>query len=375
MKSIQSSATVSINALAQEKKERGELVYNFAAGDPVLETHPAITQAALREAEKKFCPYPPPEGICELRSACASWMNTSYNTTYERENVLVTNGGKFGIFTSLLSLIAPHDEVIIAAPHWVSYPTLVSMVGGIPKIVPTKETNGWKLTCDELSQAISTKTKVLILNNACNPTGALYTKEELTVLLNCALHAGLKIISDEVYSSLVYDNATFHSCGGIAKDSVIVIQSMSKNFGMPGWRVGFVLGSKEFIQTLSIIHGQTTTGVPLVPQHAALGALQRHLEVSNYVKNAMQQRRDVFIDAFNSLFPIQIHPPQSSLYAFVKLSKETNSIKFCKKILSTCNVALVPGIAFGAEGFVRFAFSETEKTIQDGLKALSKELL
>lgn len=377
MKTLSASPTVAINALAAKKKREGQRVYNFSAGDPALDNHPAILKRALQQIEKKSQPYPPVEGIMELRGLAADWMNASCETHYAKENVMVTCGGKFALFSCLYSLLQPGGEVLIHAPYWVSYPEIVKMAGGVPKIIPPNPDNGWKLTVNDLLQHATDKTKIVIFNNACNPTGVLYTEQEVRDLLNAAKKLDLLVISDEVYSGLVYEQQDFISCGSFPEhhDRVVIVQSCSKNFAMTGWRVGFVLGPENIIQTLGVLQSQSTTGVSLVNQWAAVGALENFVEVNAYVNKAMKARRDVFIQTFNSLFPKPLDEIQSAIYSFVPLKSMgilENSEEFCAKVIASDNIALVPGTAFGMDGHVRFAFSEQEQEIIEALHALKK---
>lgn len=378
MNALSASATVTINALAMKKRRDGEKIYNFSAGDPVLKNHPKIIGMAIKHAEHGVNPYPPVEGIPELRRLAAEWMNVTCQTHYSKENVLVTCGGKFALFASIYALLEKDEEVLIPAPYWVSYPDIVKMAGGTPRMVSTSPVNGWKMTVDDMLLNLTQKTKILILNNAANPTGILYTKEEIRDILNTAKKANLIVISDEVYSGLVYDKHDFVSCGAFPehRENVVIVQSCSKNFGMTGWRVGFVLGQENVIARLSVLQGQSTTGTPLMSQWAAVGALENAEEVNKYVKDAMKNRRDLFVNTYNSLFAQPVDLVKSALYAFVSMAsmgvRETNSAKFCEKLIASDNIALVPGIAFGKEGYVRFAYSETEEEIHQALHVLYK---
>ena len=379
MKTLLASPTVTINAIAKTKRMQGERVYNFAAGDPVLHNHHSIINRAVRGAENKFCPYPPVEGIVELRRLVAEWVNITCHTHYNKENVLVTCGGKFALFATIYTLLQSQDEVLVPAPYWVSYPDIVKMAGGTPKIVATSAENGWKLTVQDLCQQITEKSKMLIFNNACNPTGVVYTKQEISDILAVAKKFDLTVISDEVYSGLVYDEADFISCGSFPehRERVLIIQSCSKNFGMTGWRVGFVLGPENVIQRLAILQSQSTTGVGVMSQWGAIGALENAEEVNSYVKEAMRKRRDVFINTYDSLFPFPIGKIPSALYAFAPLSglgiqKTTDSAPLSERLITHHNIALVPGSAFGVEGYLRFAFSESEEDIYQGLHVLKQ---
>lgn len=377
MKTLSASATVTINAMAAKKKMNGERVYNFAAGDPVINNHHSIINRAVRQTEKKFFPYPPVEGIPELRSLVAEWVNITCLTQYAKENVLVTCGGKFALFAIVYALLQSNEEVLIPAPYWVSYPDIVKMAGGTPKVVPTYSENGWKITAQDLLQHINKSSKMLIFNNACNPTGVLYTKREISDILAIAKKFGLIVISDEVYSGLVYEEPGFISSGSFPehRERILIVQSCSKNFGMTGWRVGFVLGPEDVIKRLAVLQSQSTTGVSVISQWGAVGALENAEEVNSYVKESMRKRKDLFVSSYHSLFPTPIEKIKSALYAFVPLSSMgvqnmTDSVAFSELLIASDNIALVPGTAFGVDGYVRFAFSEQEENIHQGLHVL-----
>lgn len=366
------SATVAINTMAAEKKARGEKVYNFAAGDPILPPHPRIVEAVVSTLRSEMVLYPPVAGLMELRKEAAEWMYRHYRCRFATEETLVTAGGKFALFAALQILLQPQDEVIIPSPYWVSYPQMVSLFHGVPVAIPTE--SPWKLTPKLLKEHITPKSKILLLNNGNNPTGSLYRKEELQQLLKVAQEANLFVISDEVYSEIVYDGHLFFSSAEFS-DRVLVVQSCSKNFAMTGWRIGFAFGPKELIESMTAIQSQSTTGACLVSQWAALAALKHDIEISSGVRSAMQRRRDLFIHTFNRLFPQSLELPLSALYAFIPLSHfptKKNSADFCRELMDKYNIACVPGSAFGKEGYMRMAFSETEEVLEEGLIALHK---
>lgn len=374
------SVTMTINSIALQKKQAGEKIFNFSAGDPNVITHPSISQKAIEKINQGHCPYPPLEGIPELKKLFLSWFNKKNNSSYKDENILITAGGKFALFAYLLSELSPNDDVLIPTPYWVSYPEMVLMANGNPIPIPTSPNNNWKLTKDLLKQYTTKNSKVLILNNASNPTGTLYSKQELQEIVSTALCLNLKILSDEVYSGLVYDNQPFTSVATPElNENITIVESCSKHFAMTGWRVGFLLGSKEIVKKICNIQGQSTTGTSLISQWAAVGALENGDAVNAYVRAAMQKRRDLFISLFNSLFNTTIPNIPSSIYAFLPISsmgftKHNDSKKFCEEILKIGNVALVPGTAFGQEGYVRFAFSDEEEKITEGLHALKSAI-
>lgn len=319
-------------------------------------------------------------GIPELRHMGCEWMYRSYDCSFQNEQCLVVNGGKLGIYLLMQLLLQPNDEVIIPSPYWVSYPAMVSLFGGTPVSVETTEAEEWKLTPKALQKACTTKSKILILNNATNPTGALYTQSELIHLLQIAKKHNLLVISDEVYSELTYDGHHYVSCGSLPqfRERVIIIQSCSKNFSMTGWRVGFIFAPEIFIKPLSALVSQSTSGVTTLSQWAAVAALQEVNQVNIWVQQNMEKRRNCLLRALHDYLGLTITPPVSSLYVFLSLKdigcKNQNSEEFCKQALDKANVAMVPGIAFGKEGYVRLSFGGNEDDLKSGIYALAQWL-
>jgi aspartate aminotransferase len=375
---IAPSATIAINTQALLKKAEGIHIYNFAAGDPVLRTHPAAIKRAEEGLAKGFVPYTPIAGIPELRREAAEWVSSTHSAGYSSDETIVTCGGKHVLSIALEALIDRGDEVLFAAPYWVSYPDMVKLFGGIPKAIATEEAKGWKMGPEDLRRALTPYSKVLIFNNPCNPTGALYSKEEIAALLEVAKKAQLVVIADEVYSDLVYDGK-FTSCGSFHahRDHLLIVQSCSKNFGMAGWRVGFGFGPEALIKRMATLQGQSTTGTSLVSQWAALGALKEAKAVNHYVKEEMLRRRNLFVQHYQQLINPKMKAPAAAIYYFAPVSDFKaggDSVRFCLETLEKAHVALVPGVAFGMEGFVRFAYSEMPDQISGGLEALSKRL-
>ncbi len=306
MKELKPSATGIISLKANQLREKGVHVFNFAAGDPILANHPVVLEAARAAIQTGMSPYAPIAGLTQLRELAADWMNGRYRAGYTPDQTVVTCGGKFGIYAALQILLDPGDETLLLAPYWVSYPEMVRLASGVPKIICN-----WKLTPQELRNHLSKRSKVLILNNACNPTGVLYSRKEIEEILLIAKEANLFVISDEVYSELVFDGAEFVSCSSFKEHQshVLVIESCSKNFAMAGWRVGFAFGPKKIIANIIALQSQSTTGTSLISQKAAIGALQHQEKVSAYVREAMNKRRDLLFKTWNHLFSTNIPPP------------------------------------------------------------------
>ncbi len=376
---LEPSATFAVSNKAMAKMARGERVYNLSVGEPVLLPHPAIVAAAKEALQAGRTLYPPVAGISELRRAAAKWLNEQYATEYASNNVLVTCGGKFAVYALLQMYLRPQAEVLIIAPYWVSYPSLVSLFGGISVIVQTSEAGGWKITAAELEHKISPRTRFLILNNAANPTGAVYERAEIRSLLEVARNHDLLVISDEVYNGLVYDDKLFVSAGSFSefRDRVVVVQSCSKHFAMTGWRVGFAIGPEAIIRVLTDLQSQSTTGTSTISQWAAVGALEQAAEVNGYVKKAMQARRDILLGELTNSFGISMSVP-SALYAFVSMNAfgaaGSDSVAWCKRLIDEAGIAIVPGAAFGVEGYVRLSFGGSEQGISEGLQALKQWL-
>jgi aspartate/methionine/tyrosine aminotransferase len=372
---------VTINTIAQAKKAQGERIYNLSAGEPMVETGRHFTEVLNWVIKNNHTHYPPVAGLPELRTQAAQWLNKTYQTAYTAENTLITCGGKFGIYLTLQALINPGDEVLIVAPYWVSYPTMVGLHQGVSKIIPTKEEDQWKVDPKDIQKACTPKTKLLIINNASNPTGVFYTKEELAKIVEVSRQNNLIILSDEVYSGMVYDDNKYTSLGSFTdyQESTIVIQSCSKNFAMTGWRVGIVYAPEALIKVLTKLQGQSITSTSIVSQYVALEAMKNADTIMPEIQTQMHERRDIFIDTFNQLFHAKLQKPAASFYAFIPLaalhSKTKSSVEFCKETLEKGNVATVPGQAFGQEGYVRFSFGAKPQELKDALHALAKFLL
>lgn len=377
---ISASPTLAINTLAMEKRALGETVFNLSAGEPMISVAPQISKAITQALRDDKTHYPPPPGIPELRKAVSDWMNDWYDCDFTVANTLVVPGGKFGLFALFQMLLKKGDEVLVVAPYWVSYTTIIEFFFGTLKIVESTESSGWKVTATDIEKKITSKTKFIILNNGGNPTGSLYSEKELRQIVACATKHNLLVISDEVYSTLVYDKNKFISCGQFTeyRDNVIIIHSCSKSFAMTGLRVGFVFANTEIIQALSGLVSQSTSGTISIVQWGALAGFQNAQKIIPKINTEMQKRRDVFIKKFNTSFQTKFKPPASGLYAFVSLKtlgwKDTNSEEFCKSAMQYANVAIVPGSAFGKDGYVRFSFGEKPPVLVAGITALAKWL-
>lgn len=375
---INSSATVSLSGLILQKKAAGEKIFNLGVGEPMVNTPEGIKRAAKKALSLNQTHYPPAFGLAKLRESAARWSNESFGSNFKKSNALVVSGAKFGLYLTLQAILKPGDEALIPRPYWVSYPSIIKLFGGKSVFLPTSKKTGWKITAPDILKRAGKKTKILILNNACNPTGTLYGKKEMGDILSAAAKKNLIVISDEVYSGLVYGKNKFISCSSFKEHQsrVIVINSCSKNFAMTGWRIGFLFGPEKLISLAGSLTSQSTSGVNTISQWAALNALANSKKYAKRVKDEMQKRRDVFFKTFNRLFKAGLKPAQSSLYAFLPLKtlgvKNKNSAAFCERLFQQTNVAVVPGAAFGQEGYLRFSFGEEPKVLVKGLKLIKK---
>lgn len=364
MREFKPSATNAINAEMQRMRAEGIRIYNFGSGDPMVPNHPAVLREVEKALRDHFSPYAPIGGLLQLRKMAAEWMNRRYASRFGVDQTIVTCGGKFALFAACQVLLEPGEEVLFAAPYWPSYPDIIRLAGGVPKPIAVDERTDWKLTPEALLHYAKSGARVFLFNNGCNPTGALYSFEEVASLLEAASKAGLHIISDEVYSEIVYDGARYVSCASFPEYSAVIIESCSKNFAMAGYRVGFGFAPTTIIQNMIAVQSQSTTGTSHISQWAALGALHHAEEAASLVRDAMDRRRKLFFEIYNELFHTSLKPVPSALYLFVALKES------CEEILHRAHVALVPGAAFGMKGYARFAFSENEAAIVEGLKAL-----
>lgn len=380
LSNIAPSATLAINGKALQKRAAGERVYNLSAGDLMVDTDARIVEAAYAAMNEGKTHYTPIAGIPELREAASSWMNRTYNTSFSVDETLITSGGKAAVNVLMQSILNPDDEVVVIAPYWVSYTSIAELYGADVVVVQTEEGYGWKVAPEQLRKACSPKTKIIVFNNASNPTGVLYTQDELESLIRVAHEQRVLFVSDEVYSGLVYEGS-YISAGSFDafRSSVAIVQSASKNFAMTGWRVGVLCAPHELIVRCKTVQGQNTTCASSMCQWGMVQGYTHAEDIIERNKECMQKRRDVFIQTFNELFPQSIVAPQSALYCFIPLSafgtQETDSVTFCARVLEEANVAMVPGIAFGKEGYVRCSFGADETELKEALHALATYLV
>ncbi|BCD60465.1 MULTISPECIES: pyridoxal phosphate-dependent aminotransferase [unclassified Nitratiruptor] len=373
---LSESLTMAITALAKELKANGKDVLSFSAGEPDFDTPKAVKEAAINAIKEGFTKYTAVDGIPELKAAIVDKLKRDNNLTYKPEHIIVSNGAKQSLFNLTQALIDEGDEVVIPSPYWVTYPELVKYAGGKPVIIETDEKTGFKITPEQLQEAITPKTKLLILTTPSNPTGAVYSKEELEALATVLEGTNVYVASDEMYEKLVYDNLAFTSAASISEDMhkrTITINGLSKSAAMTGWRFGYLASTNtELIKAMKKLQSQSTSNICSITQKAAIPGLDGTIDDEiEMMRKAFEQRRDEAVQLLNDIDGLSVLKPQGAFYLFVNHSAvEQDSMKFAKDLLEKEGVAVVPGIGFGSEGYFRFSFATDIDTIREGIQRI-----
>jgi aspartate aminotransferase len=374
---VKPSASMIIFNKANLMRDAGIDIANLSAGEPDFDTPTHIKEAAKSALEKGKTKYPPPAGVMELREAIANKLQKENNLNYQAENIIVSNGGKQGLFNLVFSMIESEDEVIIPSPYWVSYPDIVRLAGGKPVILETKPENNFKLTVKELEQGITDKTKLLILNSPSNPTGSVYTKEELTLLSEVVIKHNLFVLSDEIYEKVIYDGIEHYSIAEVNEEMfkrTAVSNGFSKSFAMTGWRLGYVAAPINIVKEMSTIQGHITSGVCTLAQYGGIVALKDSREYLNTMIESFSQRRE-YVQNYLDKLNLNYIRPDGAFYFFIEVSPfNLNSLEFCERLLVEYRVATVAGIAFGMEGYVRLSYATDMNSVKDGLNRLEEYL-
>jgi len=378
MENLSPSVTMAITALARELKAQGKDILSFSAGEPDFDTPEVIKQAAIKAITEGHTKYTAVEGIIPTKQAIINKLKKDHNLDYSLDNIVVSNGAKHSLFNLFQVLIEKGDEVIIPAPYWVTYPEQVKYSDGVPVIIQTEDVNNFKITAEQLKNAITEKTKVLLINTPSNPTGAVYTKEELESIAEVLKGTDILVFSDEMYEKIMYDGKKFTALAQISDDMyqrTVTINGLSKAVAMTGWRFGYLASPKtELIKAMCKLQGQVTSNVNSITQYAAIPALEGEAdETMEIMRKEFEKRRNVVVKSFNEIKGLSCFNPDGAFYVFVNIKDVSNdSVKFCADLLEQKGVALVPGLAFGTEGYVRFSFATDLKTIQDGIKRIKE---
>jgi aspartate aminotransferase len=380
---VQPSATMAAGAKARQMRAAGVPVFDFSLGEPDQPTPEHICQAALKAMNDGHTHYTPANGIPELKAAIAKWYGRFHGWEVKPEQVIVSNGAKHSIHNALAATVGPGDEVIIPTPYWVSYSDLVVMTGAKPVLVPTTPESGFKLTPEQFRRARTPRTKVLMLNSPCNPTGTVYTRKELEALADAVLETDCAILSDEIYEQLCYGDAR-PTCvatlrPGLA-ERTITISGASKSYAMTGWRMGWTVAPKHVIDAMGNVQSQEAGCPSSVSQYALIAALEGPQDCVAAMHREYEARRELVCRRLSAIPGVKLHRPDGAFYAFFDVSAHfgrkpvRDSAGFCAAALETAHVNLVPGSAFGAEGYVRMSYAAGRDQLEGGLRRLEQWL-
>jgi len=368
------SLTLSIDSKAKAMKAEGIDVCGFGAGEPDFDTPEHIKAAAIEALQAGFTKYTPSAGIPELRAAIAEKLAADNGLTYRAGQVVVSNGAKHACYNAILATCQPGDEVIIPAPYWVSYPDMVRLVGAEPVIVPTMERNNWKMRPEDFENAMTPRTKMLIMNTPCNPTGSVYTREELEAIVEVASGEDIYILSDEIYEKLVYDDTKHVSIGSLSKeayDLTITVNGFSKSYAMTGWRLGYLAAPEAVAKAVDSIQSHTTANSSSFSQRGALAALKGDQQAVADMREEFDMRRNYMIDRLSKIPNVTAVKPQGAFYVLLNVSQlGLTSQNFADRLLSKANVAVVPGAAFGDDRTIRLSYATSIDIIKKGLDRL-----
>jgi len=377
IQTLSSSLTIAISTPARELKESGKDVLSFSAGEPDFGTPRRIKDEAIKAINDGFTQYTAVPGVPELLQAVADKLKRDNGLEYAPSDIIVSNGAKHSLFNLFQALINEGDEVIIPAPYWVTYPEQVKYSSGVPVIIETDEINNFKITAEQLKEAITPKTKILVLTSPSNPTGSIYSREELESIANVLKGTDIIVASDEMYEKLVYD-AEFVAAASISEDMfqrTVTINGLSKSVAMTGWRFGYLASpNKELISVMNKLQSQSTSNINSITQKAAIPALNGEVdEEIEMMRRAFEARAAEATELMNEIDGLSVLKPQGAFYLFVNIKDiSDDSIAFCKELLQEVGVAVVPGIGFGSEGYFRFSFATDITTIREGIRRIEK---
>ncbi len=383
-KNVSASVTLEISALAKQMKADGKEVIGFTAGEPDFDTPEYVTQAAKDALDKGYTKYTPTAGIAELRNAVAKKFEKDNGLFYKPSQIVVTDGAKSALFHALYAVVSEGDEVIVPSPYWITYTEQIKLCGGVPVIVETSEKSGYKLLKSDFERAITAKTKCVIINSPCNPTGAVYSESELRDIAEVAEKHGLTIISDEIYEKLVFDgekHVSVASLSDYAKENTVIINGVSKTYSMTGWRIGYLAAPENVAKAISSMQGHTTSNACTFAQYASVCALEsgKGEDFIRYMVGEFDSRRNLLCDLLSETDGIKFLKPKGAFYVFADVSrfygksadgeKIEGSVGFAKALLKK-GVAVIPGKAFGADNCVRLAYTVSKADIVRGAELI-----
>ena len=376
IQTLSPSLTIAIATLARELKAEGKDIISFSAGEPDFDTPIAVKDAAKKALDAGQTKYTAVPGTPELLQAVADKLQRENGLTYAPNQIQTNNGAKHSLFNLFQALIDEGDEVIIPAPYWVTYPELVKYASGVPVIIDTDDSSGFKITASQLKSAITPKTKVLILTSPSNPTGAVYTKAELEALAEVLKGTEVLVVSDEMYEKLVFDGTEFVATASISDDMfqrTITVNGLSKSAAMTGWRFGYMASAHtELIAAMNKLQSQSTSNINSITQKAAITGLDGTIDKKvEEMRVAFEARCAEATKLFNAVDRLSVVKPSGAFYLFVNIKEVSNdSMQFCKDLLEDQGVAVVPGVGFGAEGYFRFSYATDIETIKKGISRI-----
>jgi aspartate aminotransferase len=386
---LKPSETLAAAAKAKELRAKGITVYEFTVGEPDFNTPQHICEAATQAMAAGHTKYTPATGIPELKTAVCKMYERDYGLKYDPAQVVVSNGAKHSIHNVLTAMCGPGDEVIIPAPYWVSYSALVELTGATPVIVNTTQASGFCLSPEQFDKAITPRTRLLMLNNPCNPTGAAYPVKTLEGLARVCVQRDIPVLADEIYEKLIYAGSEFRcfaTFGEDVKQRTIIISGVSKAYAMTGWRIGWTIAPLDVSKAMSNLQSQETSNPCSISQYAAVAALNGPQECVTLMLEEFKHRRNYVVGRLREMPGVSMAEPGGAFYAFFDVSsyfgkplgdgktKVSNSTDFCTALLERAHVALVSGDAFGAPGYARLSFATDMQTIEEGLNRLAKFL-
>jgi aspartate aminotransferase len=370
------SLTLAIDSKAKAMRAEGIDVCGFGAGEPDFDTPEHIKEAAIKALQEGFTKYTPSAGIPELRTAISEKFAADNQVDYKPSQVIVSNGAKQSCYNAILACCEPGDEVIIPAPYWLSYPDMVRLVGAEPIIVETKASNAYKMTAEEFENAMTPRTKMVIINSPGNPTGSVYTREELEALVEVALTEDIFILSDEIYEKLIYDDASHVSVASLSKeayDLTITVNGFSKAYAMTGWRLGYLGAPEEIAKVIDSLQSHSTSGPNSFAQKGAVAALKGSQQCVTDMRDEFNVRREYMYERLAAIPNVSTVKPLGAFYMLADISKfGLSSTNFADRLLSKAEVAVVPGVAFGDDKTVRLSYATDLETIKTGLDRIEQ---
>lgn len=389
VKNINPSQTLAITAQALKMKREGKKVISFAAGEPDFGTPENIREKAISAIREGFSHYTASSGIIELKEAIVEKLKKDNEIEYKTSEIIVSTGAKQCLFNTILTICDPGDEVLLPTPCWVSYTEQIKFAGAVPIFINTYQEEDFKLSASQVEEKITSRTKLLILNSPNNPTGAVYEQEELKKIAQLLTKYNIYCICDEIYEKLVYDNAKHLSMASFSdeiKEKIITINGVSKSYAMTGWRIGYAAGPEEIIKGMSKIQGHSTSNPNSIAQKASVEALNGKQDAIEEMRKAFDERRKYMVKRLNEIEGISCLTPAGAFYAFPNVSKIlergieyngkkiSNSFDLSNFILKEAEVALIPGSAFEAEGYLRLSYAASLEDIKEGSDRLEKIL-